>query len=108
MHGEQFGLNALKKPSDVRYGSLELNGAKLLYTHGYFATSVLKTKEVFRRIPALRKSIDARLTVASAMEKMHLSSEALQEYTALNAERLNANQRSVVEGRIASLRKTVK
>lgn len=105
MHGEQRGLPRSKRPGDVGYGSLELNGARLLFDHGYYATSVLKSKEVFRRIPALKRAIDARLTVALALEKMRLQSEALEEYTALNAERLNAKQKTLVSGRIAVLRR---
>ena len=82
-----------------------LNGTKVLHRHGFYATMVLRAKEVFRLAPDLHKRYDVRLMMANAFEKMNLSGEALEEYQGLSKEALSLRERAVVEGKIAELKK---
>jgi hypothetical protein len=86
-------------------GKLQLNGTGFLYEHGFYATCVLKSKEVFRLNPGLMKAFDARLRVASALERMDLPGEAAEEYTVLLSEQLSGAQRTAVEEKVSELRK---
>ncbi len=88
--------------------ALQLNGTKVLHAHGFYATMVLRAKEVLRLAPELRRRSDVRLLVADAFERMRLSSEALAEYRSLDKERLTPAERSLVERKIAELRKKQK
>jgi hypothetical protein len=86
-------------------GLLQLNGTKVLHDQGFYATCVLKAKEVFRLNPDLMKLVSFRLVVADALEKMKLRGEALSEYNSLKGERLTPQQRSLVGQRIDQLKK---
>ena len=89
-------------------GAFELNGTNFLYEHGFYATCVLKSKEVFRLNPALLKVIDARMRVASALERMSLTGEAAEEYSGLLSEQMPPGERSMVEQKLAELKKNAK
>ena len=106
IHGENKDVVKTKVvPANASAGMMQLNGVKVLYSNGFYATSVLKAKEIFRLIPETAKMIDVRLTVASALEKMNVNGEALSEYTSLEKEHLSAPQRSLIETKIAQLKK---
>ena len=91
--------------TNISSGVMQLNGVKVLYNNGFYATSVLKAKEVFRLMPETAKMIDVRLTVASALERMNVNGEALSEYKELSKERLSPAQQSLVGSKIAQLKK---
>jgi hypothetical protein len=105
IHGSNMGTAPAVISAVLNAGIMQLNGVKVLYNNGYYATSVLKAKEIFRLTPETTNSIDARLMVASALEKLNVRSEALTEYTEIAKENLSQSQRTLVEGRIAQLKK---
>src|SRR5437867_4469881 len=65
-------------------GRLQLNGTRLLYHNGYYATCALKTKDLLRLFPDLTADMDARIMIADALEKMQLKGEAQGEYLAIS------------------------
>lgn len=85
-------------------GLMQLNGAKVLYENRFYATCVLKVKEVFRLNPELAVNVETRLMVANALEKMDLKTEALSEYIELSSEKISKTQRSFIELRIEQLK----
>jgi hypothetical protein len=105
MHGSNMGASDAGLPVGVNTGVMQINGVKVLYNNGFYATSVLKAKEIFRLVPQTAAMIDARLLVAGALEKMDVKAEALTEYTEIAREQLSQSQRSVVEGKIAQLKR---
>lgn len=101
---------AEKTPGDLwmrsaEVGVMQLNGTRVLYHGGYYATCALKAKEVLRLYPELSKRVDIRLMVASALEKENLNGEALLEYTALKNEELSPKDRTIIQGEILQLKK---
>jgi hypothetical protein len=104
VHGSSMGGSRVAAFSGSDAGLMQLNGVKVLYSNGYYATSVLKAKEVFRLIPETAGMIDTRLIVAAALEKLNVRGEALTEYTEIAEENLSQPQRVLVEGRIAQLK----
>ena len=106
VHGADRSSTQPLSASDPATGVLELNGARVLYDNGFFATCALKGMEIFRLYPPLGKEFRSRLLVAEALEKAHLRGEALNEYGAIaHLEGITAEQESLVHGRIESLRK---
>jgi hypothetical protein len=104
VHGSNMGGVHASASSNSNAGMMQLNGVKVLYNNGYYATSVIRAKEVFRLVPETAGIIDARLIVASALEKLSVKGEALTEYTEIAKENLSSAQRTLVEGRIAQLK----
>ena len=91
--------------ADPEEGRLHINGARVLYTNGFYSTSALRAMDVLRRYPMLA-TFDNRLLVAEALEKAALKSEALNEYTMLfQSGDLTPIQREVLASRIAQLKK---
>src|SRR5258707_11009916 len=86
-------------------GRLQLNGTRLLYHNGYYATCALKTKDLFRLFPDLAAEMDARIMIADALEKMQLKGEAQGEYLAIPKSKLTASQRQEVEAALQRLKK---
>jgi hypothetical protein len=94
VHGANRSGDSLALP-DPSVGVFQLNGARLLYNNGFYATCALKGMEVLRQFPTLGSVFDNRLLVAQALEKANLRGEALGEYGALLAlEGLSAEQRN--------------
>ena len=106
VHGTNVEPSKPLQPGSKEGFILLLNGTKVLHQNGYYATMVLRAKEVLRLSPSLRSRYDVRLLVADAFEKMNLNGEALGEYRSLSKEKLSLKDRSVVEGKIAVLKKT--
>ncbi len=106
VHGSNRGGPPPAPFSAASLGDMQLNGTSFLYEHGFYATCVLKSKEVFRLNPALMKAIDARLRVASALERMELPGEAAEEYSGLLTEQLSTAERAAVERKVTELNKT--
>jgi hypothetical protein len=91
--------------TDATTGVFQMNGARLLYNNGFYATCALKGLEVFRQYPALGAGFENHFLVAQALEKANLRGEALGEYGALSAqEGLTPDQRAVIAAKIERLR----
>ena len=104
-HGEPPATSTLTE-NELETGRFEWNGTKVLYDNGYYSTSALKAMGVLRRYPTLGDKFENRLLVAQALEKANLRGEALSEYVSISqSDKLTAEQREVVAGRIAQLRK---
>jgi hypothetical protein len=104
VHGADASPESIA-PEDITTGILQMNGARLLFDNGFFATCALKGLEVFRQFPALAGEFDNHFLVAQALERANLRGEALSEYGALSsADGLTPGQRSMVRARIAKLR----
>jgi hypothetical protein len=100
--GSTASVSATAPHPDV--DMLELNGVKVLYTNGYYATSVLKAKEIFRLRSPQTDVIETRFMVADALEKMNLNGEAFDEYSDISQEPLTSAQRSLVDKKLADLK----
>ena len=104
VHGEAKDMRvATATPTDPTAGSLQLNGTRVLFDQGYYATCVLKTKHVLRLYPYIRKKTEARLLVATAFENLKLEEEALNEYNSLKSELLSSTERTLVDKKVATL-----
>jgi hypothetical protein len=91
-------------PADLSMGVFQMNGARLLFNNGFYATCALKGMEIFRQYPALGAGFDNHFLVAQALEKANLKGEALTEYGALSArDALTPEQRSLVRSKIERL-----
>jgi hypothetical protein len=103
--GSNMEESALPRPGNQELSRMELNGSRLLYRNGYYATCVLKSKEIWRLSPALAEDMDARIMVADALEKMHLRGEARGEYLSIPREKLTPEQKAVVDAAMGRLKK---
>jgi hypothetical protein len=103
--GSNMEESAVPQSANAELGRLQLNGTRLLYRVGYYATCVLKSKDIFRLYPSLADDMDARIMVADALEKMHLRGEAQGEYLSIPKGRLSASQKSDVDAALARLKK---
>lgn len=103
MHGEKKESRKADRSSSAT-ADMELNGAKVLFENGFYATSVLKTKEIFRRAPETASRTGYRFMVAEALEKMNLNGEALDEYKGLAREKLSESEAAKVKEKLASLK----
>ena len=105
IHGDNKQGVSMPGRKNIETGSMQLNGTKVLYDNGFYATCVLKAKEVFRSYPELTDKSDMRLMIAAALEKMNLGNEALNEYMSITTEQLSQTQRLIVAQKIESLKK---
>lgn len=97
LHGDNAAKTNSPVFPDTKVGEMELHGARVLFDNSYFATSILKSKETLRTHPELKANFDARLTVATAFEKMKLTKEAVTEYSLLAKENLPSPQAKKVQ-----------
>jgi len=106
VHGERKEPNERSETSGQgrQSGLLQLNGARVLFRHGFYGTCALRAKEVFRLYPECSRHIDDRLMVAAALEKVELYGEALTEYHALEREELSRKEKALVSARIEQLK----
>lgn len=103
VHGDNKGAVSTHAVAIAGDGSLQLNGVRVLYQNGYYGTSVLRAKEIYRLIPSLAANIDSRMMVASALEKMNLNSEALNEYNDIAKSGPSKEQGALIQQRLAAL-----
>jgi hypothetical protein len=97
LHGDNASKTNTPVFPDTMVGEMELHGARVLFENSYYATSILKSKETLRTHPELKANFDARLTVATAFEKMKLNKEAVTEYSLLARENLVSSQAKKVQ-----------
>jgi hypothetical protein len=109
VHGESKEESAASRDERLEVsrelGLLQLNGARVLYNSGYYATCVLRAKEVLRLYPAFSSKADVRFMIASSLEKANLNGEALTEYLSFASENLSARDQAIVRNKIEQLRK---
>jgi len=106
VHGANDAAPVPLSENDIQTGHLQLNGVRVLYENGFFASCVLRAMEVFRLYPALGASFEHRLMLAEAMEKANLRGEALAEYGSVSRlEGLTPGQQQQVQSRLQTLRK---
>lgn len=105
VHGASAAAPGLKE-ADVSTGMFQLNGARVLFDNGFFATCALRGMEVFRQFPALTANFHPRMMVAEALERANLKGEALSEYGLISMlQGLNPDQQSSVKAKIELLRR---
>jgi hypothetical protein len=105
VHGSNAGPAGLKE-GDIATGMFQLNGARVLFDNGYFATCALRGLEVFREFPALGADFRQRMMVAEALERANLKGEALGEYGTIAAfPNLTPEQQARVNGKMEFLRR---
>jgi hypothetical protein len=97
LHGDNAAKSNVQVFSDANVGEMELHGARVLFDNSYYATAILKSKETLRTHPELKSNFDARLTIATAFEKMKLTKEAVTEYSLLAKENLATAQAKKVQ-----------
>lgn len=86
-------------------GTLQMNGARVLFENAFYSTSALKALDVLRRYPSLA-TFENRLLVAQSLEQANLKSEALNEYTRLSQmENISREQKEMVQTKIAQLKR---
>ena len=105
VHGRNNTLAASPSAGPSQTATLQLNGTRMLFKKGYYATCALKTKEIVRQYPDLPNVLDAQIMIAAALEKSKLDGEALSEYLSIPAAKLSPKQRVIVEAKIAQLKK---
>lgn len=108
VHGTKSESARTARPESKEGYVLLLNGTKVLHRHGFYATMILRAKEIFRLAPEMSKRTDVRLMVADSFEKLDLGGDALVEYRKLSKEKLSLEERSIVELKIAELKKKQK
>jgi hypothetical protein len=105
VHGSDAAPAGLKE-GDSATGMFQLNGARVLFDNGFFATCALRGLEVFRQFPGLGADFRQRMMVAEALERANLKGEALSEYGTVAAfPHLTPEQQERVKGKMESLRK---
>jgi len=105
VHGENRGSVSNKITLSTEIGLKQLKGSKILFDNKYYATSILRAKEVFRIYPELKTKTEFHLMVAEAFEKLNLLEEALNEYLNLFNEELSPKEKKFVAEKIESLKK---
>jgi hypothetical protein len=105
VHGSNRGATTVHHPVSFEAGPLQLNGVKVLFRNGFYATGVLRAKELFRLMPDLANDIDSRMMVAGGLEKMNVDAEALAEYTDIKKANLSEAQRMQIDQRVTLLKK---
>ena len=106
LHGSNVSKVDSPPFSDAKAGEMQLRGARVLYDNTYYATSILKSKETLRTHPELKTNFEARLTVATAFEKMRLTKEAITEYSVLAKENLPGPQAKMVQTALERLKQS--
>ena len=97
LHGDNAAKSNALVFSVTKVGEMELHGARVLFDNSYYATAILKSKETLRTHPELKSNFDARLTIATAFEKMKLTKEAITEYSSMAKENLPTAQAKKVQ-----------
>lgn len=105
MHGSDQSPSTGLASNDVSAGIFQLNGARVLFDHGFYSTSALRVLDVLRRYPPLGEEFENRLLVARALEGAKLRGEALNEYAQLlTSEQLTPEQRDQVKSNMDRLK----
>jgi hypothetical protein len=105
IHGEDRSSAEPLHEGDLHTGTMLLNGVKVLFSNGFYATCALKGMQILRTYPALNDRYDNRILIAESLEKADLRGEALSEYTAISSMAgLTTEQATMIQERIQNLR----
>ena len=105
VHGTNQGGGTTREVSDEA-GKFQMNGARVLFSHGFFPTCALRAMDVLRRYPELAMDYENRILLADALDRASLHGEALNEYVALSQGLpLTSAQSSYVQQKVNTLRK---
>ncbi len=105
VHGTNQGGGTSSAVSN-EVGKFQMNGTRVLFSHGFYSTCALRAMDVLRRYPELAMDYENRVLLADALDKANLHGEALNEYVALlQSLHLTTPQSSYVQERVDALRK---
>lgn len=93
----------VKSVSASVLGMKKLNGAKQLAENGFRESALLAAKEVYRKHPETQKAVNERIYFAGVFEKLKLTDEALNEYSAIYDLSLSYDQKKFVSEKIRGL-----
>ncbi|MBI5475956.1 MAG: hypothetical protein HY964_04390 [Ignavibacteriales bacterium] len=105
IHGEEKNHSGSMAQNFLQAGEKQLNGGKVLFNNGFYATCALKTKQIFRLYPSLIENMDARILLAESFEKMNLNKEALEEYAFIISKSPTADTKQILQKKIDALKK---
>jgi len=93
-------------PLSDEAGKFQMNGTRVLFSHGFYSTCALRAIDVLRRYPDLAMDFENRILLADALDKASLHGEAMNEYVALSQSfHLTPTQASYVQQKVEALRK---
>jgi hypothetical protein len=107
IHGEKKDSHLRLNSNSPEFAQMQLKGTKILYNNSYFATCILRVKEVFRINPALDNSTEYKLLTAQSFEKTNLLGEALNEYNSIPLDNLKPQQKKLVLQNIERLKSKI-
>lgn len=103
VYGSGKNGKALNPAGMTGLGMKKLNGARQLAESGFNESAVLAAREVFRKHPETRKAADERIYFAGIFEKLKLTDEAFEEYSAIYDLQLSPVQKKYVSDKIQAL-----
>ena len=106
MHGARREERRNTPPPADELRLLQLKGVEVLHENGFYATCILRAKQVLRLDPELAKRVDVRLLIADSFEKIGLRSDALSEYNSLAGDSLDPATRAFVGQKVEQLKPT--
>jgi hypothetical protein len=104
LYGTEVAKSSALGAVPYELGELRLRGVRILFENKFYATSILRTKEVLRTFTDMRPGHAARFQMAQAFEKMNLYHEALREYVALSREQTPPALKPKIEEAIKRLK----
>ncbi len=105
VHGSDKSPSAALAENDTAIGQFLLNGTRVLFENGYFATCALKMVAVMREYPQLGQRFDNRWRSAEALERSNLKGEARSAYAEISRMGgLTQEQQALVRARIEQLK----
>ncbi len=104
VHGGDKGTGPALPANDPVQGTMQWNGAQVLFDNGFYSTCALKGLELYRLYPVTAKDYRHRLIVAESLDRASLRGEALAEYNAmLGLEGLTRAEVATVKEAMAAL-----
>ncbi len=85
VHGANEASGPNLPENDPAAGTMQWNGARVLFDNGFYSTCALKGMELYRLYPETAKHYADRIIVAQSLERANLRGEALSEYNAILA-----------------------
>ena len=104
VHGANERSGRALPGNDPAVGSMQWNGARVLYDNGFYSTCALKGMELYRLYPETAKSFENRILVAQSLEHESLRGDALNEYSIiLSLDGLTPDQKATVKQQMQRL-----
>jgi hypothetical protein len=106
VHGEKPAQSLPVSAANLEQAKFQMNGARVLFSHGFYSTCAVKAENIMNRFPSLGSVFQDRMMLAESLERSNLNGEALDAYLALSTSRkLTPKQQSLVDAKVARLRK---